>query len=343
MWNEFLVTATGSAPTRQVANPLFRDYIVATQALVFWLDPLVPEEAALLTQILQKVNPDTPYLGWFPHGNEAPGVTLCAQNGVPVGATDVFNNGTVFGGTRDGIRTSQPPAPRVPLDNRVYVTLTMSEGDNLQYDQHRMRSIWDDPNRGQVPINWSISPLLIDAGPSILAYFQGTQTANDFLVAGPSGAGYTYPGEWPPSALPSFTSRTGDYMRRSGMNVIYTLNRQDNTDIPLSDAVAARYVQDVNPPGILYNWESTSQLSTPAGLPVFTQIGISSVTEGITALANATAKWDRKSPLFVALGVLAWNMMPSDVNALVRSLGSQYEVVRADVFFRLLKQSLNKQ
>ncbi len=343
MWNEFLVTATNTAPTEQTANPLFRDYIVATQALVFWLDPLVAEEAALFSQILQKVQPDTPYLGWFPHGNETQGVTLCAQNGVLVGAADVFNNGTVFGGARDHIRVSQPEAPSIALENKVYVVLTMSEGDNLQYVQHRMRSIWDDPNRGQAPITWSISPLLLDAAPSMLGYYQRTQTANDFLVAGPSGAGYTYPGDWPANALPRFTKRTGDYMRRSGMNIIYALNRQDNTDIPLSNAVAAQYVQDVNPLGILYNWESTSQLSMPAGLPTFTQIGISSVAEGTAALQTATANWDGKSPLFVALGVLAWNLMPSDVNTLVASFSSQYQAVRADVFFRLLKQSLNPQ
>lgn len=71
-----------------------------------------------------------------------------------------------------------------------------------------------------------------------------------------------------------------------------------------------------------------------------TQVGISSVVEGQAALASATQGWDGKSPLFVALGVLAWNMTPTDVNNLVSSLGSQYHVVRADAFFKLLARSL---
>jgi hypothetical protein len=219
----------------------------------------------------------------------------------------------------------------------------MSEGDNMQYDEHRMRSIWDDPNRGKAPTNWSINPLLLDAAPAMLNYYQTTQTANDFLVAGPSGAGYTYPGDWPSADLPSFTERTGSYMQQSGMDVIYTLNRVNGTNIDFTDAVAQQYIDDVRLLGILGNWISQSRLSTPAGLPVMTQVGISTVAQGQAALANATQTWNGSSPLFVALGVLAWNMAPTDVSNFVSSLGSQYEVVRADVFFELLRKSLGIQ
>jgi hypothetical protein len=342
MWNQYLVTATNTTPIQHVAFPNFRDYIVATGALVFWLDPLVSAEASLFAQILGMVGPDTPYLGWFVGGHEADGVTLCSQHGAPVLAADFFNNATVFAGVRADVRPSQPVVQSPGLQNKVYVTLTMSEGDNVQYDQHRLRQIWDDPNRGKVPLNWSINPLLLDAGPAMLDYYQETQSPNDFMVAGPSGAGYTYPGDWPSADLPSFTERSGRYMQRTGMNVIYALNRVSNTDIAMTDAVAYQYIQDVNPLGILYNWESTSSLSTPSGLPVITQVGISTVAQGQAALASAIQGWNGSSPLFVALGVLAWNMTPTDVNTLVASLGSQYEVVRADVFFELLRNSLGK-
>jgi hypothetical protein len=341
MWNQYLVTATNTVPLVYVPFPNLRDYIVATQAFVFWLDPLVPAEADLFAQILQKVGPDTPYMGWFVGGHEDPGVTLCSQNGVVVGAADFLNNATVHGGVRAPIRPWQPRVAPPTLENKVYVTLTMSEGDNLQYDEHRLRTIWDDPNRGKYPINWSISPLLLDAAPAMLNYYQTTQTANDFLVAGPSGAGYTYPGDWPSADLPSFTQRTGNYMQRTGMDVIYTLNRLNGTNIDFTGAVAEDYVEYIRRLlGLLGNWVSSSYLTTPAGLPVMTQVGISTVAEGQTALASATQNWNGSSPLFVALGVLAWNLAPSDVNSLVSSLGSQYEVVRADVFFELLRKSL---
>ncbi len=340
MWNQYLVTATNAVPLVYVPFPNLRDYIVATRSLVFWLDPALPGEASLFAQILQKVAPDTPYLGWFVGGHEDQGVTLCSQNGVVVGAADFLINATVFGGVRAPIRPFQPYSPPPALQNKVYVTLTMSEGDNLQYDEHRLRTIWDDPNRGKMPLNWSISPLLLDAAPAMLNYYQTTQSSNDFFVAGPSGAGYTYPGDWPSADLPSYTQRTGRYMARTGMNVIYTLNRLNGTNIDLTNAVAEDYVEYVRLLGVLGNWVSTCYLMTPAGLPVMTQVGISTVGDGQAALAAATQSWNGDSPLFVALGVLAWNMAPTDVSSLVSSLGTQYEVVRADVFFELIRKTL---
>lgn len=145
MWNEYLVSATGTAPSVQQGNPNFRDYIVAAQAPVFWLDPEDATQAALFTSILQRAQPNTPYLGWFPQGHEMTGVTLCGQHASPVVAADFYINGSVFaGGARAPIssRITHPPVPKV--QNKIYLTLTMVEGDNAQYNQHRMRDMWDD-------------------------------------------------------------------------------------------------------------------------------------------------------------------------------------------------------
>lgn len=344
MWNQYFVTATNTQPSYQVVNPLFRDYIVATKAPVFWLDPDVPEEAALFAKILQTVEPDTPYLGWFPNGDEMPGVTLCAQNSTVVVAADYFYNGSVFSGVRAAIRTSQPEAPIPQLANKIYLSLTMVEGDNIQYDQHRLRQIWDDPTRGQVPLGWSISVLLHDIAPAMLSYYQQTQTANDLLVAGPSGAGYTYPVMWPASTLPKFMRRSGEYMQRTGMKTLFAYNRDNSTDVALSSSLVELYKTNIpGLEGIVYNFETTSQASLIDGLPVTTLLGVEEASSGITQLASIAQSWNGTSPLFVAAGLESWNMMPADAKTLVNSIGSQFEVVRPDVFFQLLQQSLSKQ
>lgn len=341
MWNQYMVTATNQPPLIHSPNPRFRDYIVATQAFVFWLDPTMPPEAELFAQIMQKVQPNTPYLGWFVNGHEVPGVTLLSQNASFVGAADLLDNATVLGGVRAPVLPLQPPASVPQLESKVYVTLTMSEGDNLQYCEHRLRQIWDDPNRGKVPLNWSVSPLLLDAAPSMLHYYQSTQTPNDFWVSGPSGIGYTYPGAWLAANLPSYTQQTGHYMARTGMDVIFVLNHPNGKVSNFTDAVAADYLEYVpGLLGILGDWTSSSIITDTGGLPVITEIGISSIAQGQAALAAATQTWNGSSPLFVAISVIAWNMAPTDVNNLVASLGSQYEIVRADVFFKLLRQTL---
>jgi hypothetical protein len=59
-------------------------------------------------------------------------------------------------------------------------------------------------------LNWSINMLLLDIAPSFLNYDQSTRTKYDLLLAGASGAGYTYPAEWPSAAFEVFTRRSGD-------------------------------------------------------------------------------------------------------------------------------------
>lgn len=340
MWNQYFVSGTNKEPTMQVATPVFRDYIVATQAFVFWLDPIIAEEETLFEQVLATYDTNTPYLGWFVGGHESQGVTICSRHGMPVLAADFYTNGTVTSGAQAPISSRQPSLPAPKLANKVYVTLTMSEGDNVQYCEHRLRELWDDPRRGEVPINWSINPMLIDLGPALLHYYQQSQTKNDLFVAGPSGAGYTYPGQWPGTTIDQYTDRSGRYMRRTGIDIIYTLNRENDQNLPLPEATARSYVQHIDMPGMLYNWISESRTTVTAGLPITTQVGISSVGDGNNALAAATKDWDGKSPLFVALGVLAWNMTAAQVSDFVAQLPDQYEVVRADAFYALMHQVL---
>ena len=193
MWNQYLVTATGKAPTEVVAFPHLRDYIVANRAMVFWLEPSVGDQADLMNEIFAKVEPTTPYLGWFPGGvagGEWGGVGYASQHGIEVLAADFFNNAN--GAVRDA-RPNHAAAPAHSegrtLENKVYVTLTVMEGDNVQYDQHRMRQIWDHPDRGNVATNWTIDPLLADLAPAMFSYYKRTATENDLLIAGPSGGG----------------------------------------------------------------------------------------------------------------------------------------------------------
>ncbi len=344
MWNEYVVSATSTAPSVEQGNPNFRDYIVAAQAPVFWLDPEDPAQTALFTQILKRAQPDTPYLGWFPQGHEQPGVALCGQYASPVVAADFYINGSVFAGGAPApipSRITHPPVPKVA--NKIYLTLTMVEGDNAQYNQHRMRDMWDDAGRGAVPLNWSISPFLYDIGPAIFAYYQSTATANDLLMTGPSGAGYTYPAVWPASALEGYTQRSNAYMQATGMDTLFAYNRNATTDLPLTASIVDRYKRNI--PGLLgivYNYESSSQVSFIDGMPVATLMGVNDLASGQTQLAAVAAAWDGSAPLFVAAGLESWNMTPTDAKNLVALLGADFQVVRGDTFFQMLRATQKK-
>lgn len=319
-----------------------RDYAVANQAFVMFLNPGVAAEKALLEQLLGDMPAGTPYLGWWPAdvSGESDGTQLTSQYGKFVVASDWSLNLTVFSGAPAAVRAAQNRAPAPPLENKIYVTLTMTEGDNLQYNQHRMRQIWDDPNRGSVPLNWTTQPLAADAAPAFLSYYQRTASHNDYLMGGPSGAGYVYPSDWPASTLDVYTKLTARYTDRTGIGAEVILNRAGGQDIPFSDATAQQYVRDVRPLGLLMAWTNYTQTSVLAGTtPLSVSWLASSRAEAAQAISSASAGWDGTRPLFLSIGTLAWNLTPTDAAAIAGSLGPDYQVVRGDQYFSLARQA----
>ncbi len=315
MWNQYLVTVTNTAPDLTVGFPDLRDYIVANQALCFWLDPTVTAEASLFASILTKVAPDTPYLGWFVDGNEDQGVTLLLGPRHPRARRRLLHQ-------RHRLGRGPGADPELPAEGEDACAPEQGLRDHHheRRRQHPVRRApaadhLGRPDRGKVPINWSIDPVLIEAAPAMYSYYQRTQTANDLLVAAPSGAGYTYPGDWPSSMLDSYTKRTGQLMAQGGLDIIYILNRNQGNDIALTDAVAASYQRNVHPlPGILYNGDSPSTVTVNNGnLPVITEPNITDAATGDSIIASAVSGWDGTSPLFVAIMPIAWNMAPTDV------------------------------
>ncbi|HTJ47204.1 MAG TPA: FG-GAP-like repeat-containing protein [Kofleriaceae bacterium] len=212
-----------------------RDYAVATRAMVVWLDPRNASEGQLLAQFLSLCPPNSPYLGWWL--DEPAGVAAASSHGVPVYAADWSSNLTVLGGTTRGDFPAPIATAPPPLEPKLYVAMFMSDGDNLQEDQHLIPLKWKDGARGAAPIGWTINPALVDVAPIIMRYFERTATENDVLVSGPSGLGYTYPAAWPSGAFDSYAKVTGAYMKAAGLRTITVWNNGAD----LSDADAHSY------------------------------------------------------------------------------------------------------
>ncbi|WP_084782194.1 GxGYxYP domain-containing protein [Bacillus niameyensis] len=348
MWNQYKVSASNIQPVssdKKEPYGFLRDYAVANRAMVFSLESNVPEEKELFEEILNQVEPNTPYLGWFGNdvAGEFSGTELVSAHGVYVLPADWFNNMTVFSGVEGEIQ-KQAPLQAPELENKIYITFTLGEGDNLQYNQHHMRMLWDNERRGKVPINWSTTPILYDAAPSILAYYQKTATENDLLIAGPSGAGYIYPTPWPDETFHIFAKQTGEYMEKTGMDIIYALNRVNSRDLPLSEKKIQNYIDHVNLKGIFLGWDNYTETTILNGqLPQSILLSSSSVREAKEEIAKAARKWDGESPLFIAMGMLSWSITPADIEVIANSLGEEFVVVRGDQYFDLVRQEYGLQ
>ncbi|TXS12826.1 hypothetical protein EAO68_22130 [Streptomyces sp. wa22] len=344
LWNQFLVSVTNTPPTRVEPFPYFRDYAVASRAMVLWLPPS-GDTGKLLDEIFGRVEPTTPYAGWFSDdvAGEWGGVDRASRHGVEVVPADFYMNGTVHAGVPTKVPDKITPRRRAALRNRVHLTLTVGEGDNIQYCQRRMRTIWDDPERGRFPVNWTVSPLLADIGPALLAHYRNTATDNDLLIAGPSGAGYTYPGSWPESALDAYTELTGRFLRRTGMDLVHAYNpRTAEGDgwIPFDERVARSYRENTPVRGIIQSWETGDLQTRPAGLPVIGNFyPQGKAAEYRDGLLRHIEGWDGTAPLFIAGAVNAWSWTPGDIAELCDLLGDPFEVVRGDTFFDLLDRA----
>jgi GxGYxYP putative glycoside hydrolase C-terminal domain/GxGYxYP third domain/GxGYxYP_N second domain len=315
-----------------------RDEAVAARAMVVWLDPTVPEEAQLLDAYLAGLPPDSPYLGWFPGGvrGEQQGVLQLSRHAVYAVAADRFANLTVFSGA---IAPSlpPPPVPPPPLQNRIYLTITLSDGDNLAYDQHRMRVLWDDPSRGQVPLNWTLQPLLVDAAPAILHHYQVTATDRDLLLAGPSGAGYMYPDGWPAQDLGAFAAQTGDAMQAAGLRSLAIYN-SPAAQLQYGGAVARRYQSLVSPDGVVLDRSDTPLAGFTGDTAVVS--GPLDCPAGLASrLATLARGWDGRAPRFVAVSAIAWCSTPGQLAGLVRSLDPRVVAVRGDQLFALMREA----
>jgi hypothetical protein len=199
-----------------------REYATALGSAVIWLDPKVAGESELLNSFLSSMPDGANVMGWWPE--EQPGVERASTYGIATIASDYATNLTVHSGMPRTV-TPKPIPPKPILQNKIYVGFILSDGDNLQYVEHLMRKLWNNPDRGAVPMGWTVSPAMLDAMPGALNYYWKTATDNDNLVSGPSGYGYAYPNLWPgQKKLNEFVSKTEEYNVRAGLRVITIWN-----------------------------------------------------------------------------------------------------------------------
>jgi len=322
-----------------------RDYAVANRAMVFWLRVGVPGERELLDRVLAQMPPNSPYIGWFSPergSGEVQGVEYLSTHSIYNIAADLFANLTVFSGVPASVASAQPDAPAVPLINRIYVNFIVSDGDNLQYMQNHLKEVWADPARGRVPISWTINPLAADAAPAMLSYYERTATPNDYFVTGSSGAGYIHPSAWPDATFHLFAEQTQRYMARTGLRVIQIQNTGAARPQPLEPQKAAAYASGILPLGINMMNNVAPTISVVAGgVPVASKASIKSADDAHDVIARLSAGWDGRTPRFLTLFVDAWTLTPSDVAAIAEALPGQYQVVRTDQFFSLVRQAMH--
>jgi hypothetical protein len=372
-WEHLLSSSTGIiAGLDPQAFCGLRSLLVATNAFVYWLDsrPRLadlcwwnPSERRLLQRLYRSRANNALHLGWFIH--EPSGVALTSQSAIAVVASDFCTNlevWTAFQISPPSLKSSSPPAsddqpaqlattddlpgPQ-PSPKKIYLSFTMSDGDNVQYCQHRLLHLWQDPARGSLPIGWTLAPALLQVAPAMARYYLSTTSDNDELIAGPSGAGYLFPSNWPRASLESLVQQTGALMQAMGMTTIEILDTDAlyKAGLPLVSRVSLRgmaftdtsvqrqFVHDLIPyglRGVLSGagfWLSKPRWQFIEQVPLYRNLGLADTVERALWLIRRAASSMPERPLFLNLYVIAWSMGPTQLKQVVESLGEEYEVV----------------
>ncbi|HEY5604918.1 MAG TPA: hypothetical protein VIL45_00170 [Thermoplasmata archaeon] len=333
-----------------------RDYLVATRTFVFSLPQgalASPFETAATLRVLRATARGIPILGWFDSPTlteENSFVQLASREGkFVVGVQDVPNLSVLTALGRNETRAQVAGPPPLVLENKTYAVLAVGDGDNVDFVAGRMRDLWTSPERGTVPIAWSMSPLLADLAPPLLDSYYDTMSPLDRFVAAPSGAGYLYPDYMGPGDLDPFLELSRRYMAVADMDVVWLLNAFAASEIPYADASLAAYIDAIRPDGIALDYDDQPrsrdawmQAGSAAVAPVVRSTHFWTTRDNFLGKFEAArATWD-EGPHFLWITVYTFRFDLRDATALVdemqRRTGGEVVVVTPTQFFRLLRE-----
>ena len=328
-----------------------RDYLISTQSLVITMSPRydgIPYTSydwVLLEEIYDRYLPPVVIMGWW--YDEGANVARLSERGFSIVATDLVPNLSLLSALKPLHPLIQPHPHYEHLDKSgVYITMLRSDGDNFCVNYGFMTGkhggAWLDSRRGMVPYGWSIQPLGYELTPIVLQYIYQTMTSNDYLFAGPSGAGYYFPScvktnfRYIKYAIDQYYCKladtplyqvlgnpeyllqilTTDYIQYCGAKYIqHGYNKE-----PLAHQGRAYYID-----GVCYMY---------TGVDLFQGESWVDVVKEVDNFVKST----RKRPLFIIIHTINWFTSYDDVIKLYQELSKKgYHVVHPEQFYELFK------
>lgn len=171
------------------------DYGVRQQMFFFNLSPdaaAYPSDAARFDAILASLDEPGEVWGWAEPEwmvfNKR--VSESGNYIVNTGANGSFH-ATVPADTAVFKQNTHQTTSSVTLEDKYYVIFQQTEGDTMKMPFGLFNGMWNSSQRGQVPLNYGINPILARDFPAVLEYFydKAPPTATDYFYSG-GGLGY---------------------------------------------------------------------------------------------------------------------------------------------------------
>ena len=170
------------------------DFAIAARALPWWVAD-ANASSGPAPAVWAALSPPFAALGWGP--DEFGTVWAASFAGGGVVASDWATNLDVLSSFDVPAfpPLPPPPPPPAPPAARHTCAFLLSDGDNVQWMLGGFATgapYWGSPDRGAVPMGWTVSAALADLAPAALHYLHRTATPQDDLVMALSGAAYLY-------------------------------------------------------------------------------------------------------------------------------------------------------
>ena len=335
------------------------DQIIAARGVTFWItgskaqalpgadsESELQEASALLAQMpLEAV-----IRGFWWHGDgvgigEVEGIALGSRFGKVTVVSDYVPNLSVLSGVRMAMLQQKQPAAPPPLDpSKVYLSFTMSDGDNLGTWTAYFRDYFQDPVHGTFPVGWGMGPTLIDCAPDEAQWYYDHASSNDEFICDVGGAGYISTRSWATSlrdrdgAFDDFFSHwTQSYMDRMDMKTVRLMN-VDAANIARIGLLMPRttfFMPDYGYAGGTSYRELTYAL--PTDQSVFRALTYDGGAKTLSDQIHTRVGTIR--PAFINVFVLNWSNKLSDLKQTLDALGPGYIPVLPSQLNGLFRQA----
>lgn len=210
-----------------------RDYAVAVGAFCFYTDESKHSQVKFRQKVFNWANENAIVFGWS--SDELGYVKQSSECGLAVIPSDHCSNLSLL----SSLRLNEPikqknQAEKITAENdKHYVALVMSDGDNLQwyettipFREHYFDRVSSDSD---YKLSWTAPPMAYKLAPAVLQYVYDMATDKDRFICGVSGMGYINPTKYSESAMESFVDESVYAMEQSDLHTITILDNSKNT------------------------------------------------------------------------------------------------------------------
>lgn len=334
------------------------DDVIAARGMAFWITGPKAQDRPGANEAAERIEIEATFAqmplnavvrGFWWHGDgvgvdETPGVSLGSRFGKITTVSDYVANYSVLSGVPAPTlkQKTQPPAPKFD-PTKVYLALTMSDGDNLCTWRGYFRHYFDDPLHGTFPVGWGMAPSLIDVAPTLARWYYDHAAPTDEFLCDVSGVGYMYPPDWAaalkdrPGATASFYDWTQKYMARMDMKTVRLMNvrTEDIAGVGANLPGVAFLMPDYGTQG----GDSYSHFTytLPTGQPVFRAVSFGPGAEKLAGEVRGSVGAAR--PAFVNAFIWNWGSKLADLKAMLEALGPEYVAVTPSQLNALYRQA----